>query len=126
MYARVFILLHRINFHSLFQLCPTYFLSVNALPAWRSQLLRELWRSQLLRKLVKITFLHTLSMMLRYFSPQAEWKPEAENSADHSVCRIQTIYVHVYFHVYIECKFTPLYWRMKNTCRNSSKVWCSR
>lgn len=101
MYARVFILLHCINFHSLFQLCPTYFLSVNALPAQRPQLLWELRRSQLLRKLVKITFLHTLSMILRHFSPQAEWKPEVENSADHSVCRIPTIYMDTYYHVYI-------------------------
>lgn len=56
---KVFILVHCINFHSLFQLCPTYFLSVNALPARKSQLLWELQRSQLLQKLVKITFLHT-------------------------------------------------------------------
>lgn len=41
---------------SLFQLCPTYFLSVNALLAQGSQLLWGLHRFQLLRKLVKITF----------------------------------------------------------------------
>lgn len=54
-------------------------------------------------------------MILRHFSPQAEWKPEAENSADHSVCRIQTIYMDTYYHVYIAHWFTLLDWRKKNT-----------
>lgn len=67
--------MHEFSFYCtvlIFTVFPSYALlifSVNALPPRRSKLLWELWRLQLLRKLVKNTFLYTLSMMLRQFSP---------------------------------------------------------
>lgn len=52
--------------------------------------------------------------MLRHFSPQVEWKPEVENNVDHSVCKIQTIYLHIYYHVYSERQFTLMLEKVKD------------
>lgn len=129
MYARVFILLHCINFPSLFQLCPTYFLCVNASPARRSQLLWESQRSRLLEKLVKITFLHTY---LWYWDPLVPNRVKAwgGNSGDHSTCTTQTIYthihyiyMHIHYRVYNEHQFILLYWRRKNIWGVIFKIW---
>lgn len=124
MYAQVFILLRCINFHSLFQLCPTYFLSVNALPARRSQFLWELRRSRLLQKLVKITFLHT------YLWYRGTLVPKQSKSL-----RLEIVQIAVFagltpltrtciiYHVYNEHHFTLLYWRKKNIKSVIFKIW---
>lgn len=114
MYAQVFILLRCIHFHSLLQLCPTYFVSLNALPARRAPLLWKLPRSQLLQKLVKITFLHTY---LRY---QDTLVPRKSQSLRLEIVQI-TVFAELrpftctsINRVYNEYQFTLLYWRKKN------------